>query len=136
MSASAIRSRALRKAPNGVRVEVEADGRPAVIEASWLIGADGGRSAVRKAMGVEFEGFTWPEQFLVVSTPYDFAQHGFALNTYLADPDEWAAVFKMPGDGPPGIWRSATPCDPAASEDELLSPAIRRAEDAGAGRET
>ena len=38
----------------------------------WLIGADGGRSTIRKLLPVEFEGFTWPEQFLVVSTPYDF----------------------------------------------------------------
>src|SRR3569833_3945992 len=36
-------------------------------EASWLIGADGGRSVVRKGLGVAFEGFTWPELFVVAS---------------------------------------------------------------------
>ena len=45
----------------------------ASFEGDWLVGCDGGRSAVRKCMGVEFEGYTWPERFLVVSTTDDFA---------------------------------------------------------------
>ena len=92
-----------------VLVHITSDDGPAVIEASYVIGADGGRSTVRKAMGIEFEGFTWPEQFLVVSTPYDFAQHGFAMNVYIADPVEWVALFKMPDAGPPGLWRIVFP---------------------------
>src|SRR5215831_21109242 len=39
---------------------------------SYLIGADGGRSIVRKQCGIAFDGFTWPEQFIVLTTPYDF----------------------------------------------------------------
>ena len=92
-----------------VLVHIESDGIPSRLEASWLIGADGGRSVIRKLLGVEFEGFTWPEQFLVVSTPYDFAQHGFAMNVYIADPAEWIALFKMPDAGPPGLWRIVFP---------------------------
>jgi 3-(3-hydroxy-phenyl)propionate hydroxylase len=103
-----------------VRVEVEADGETITLDGSWLIGADGGRSTVRKATGIEFEGFTWPEIFLVVSTSYDFARHGYAMNSYLSDPVEWAAVFKMPDDGPPGLWRAAFPCSGDASEESLL----------------
>jgi 3-(3-hydroxy-phenyl)propionate hydroxylase len=94
---------------DGVQVHLEGPDGPAAIEASWLIGADGGRSTVRKSIGVEFEGFTWPEQFLVVSSPYDFAQHGFAMNVYIADPVEWVALFKMPDAGPPGLWRIVFP---------------------------
>ena len=71
---------------------------------------------------MEFEGFTWPEQFLVVSTPHDLARHGFAMNAYVADPVEWAAVFKMPDVGPPGLWRLVFPCDPGMPEDALLDP--------------
>ena len=92
------------------------------VEASWLIGADGGRSTVRKLLPVEFEGFTWPEQFLVVSTPYDFGRHGFTMNAYVADPLEWAAVFKMPDAGPPGLWRLAFPCEPGLADEALLDP--------------
>jgi 3-(3-hydroxy-phenyl)propionate hydroxylase len=106
-----------------VVVRTESEGIPGKLEASWLIGADGGRSTIRKLLAVEFEGFTWPEQFLVVSTPYDLGAHGFTLNAYIADPLEWAAVFKMPDAGPPGLWRLALPCDPGLPDDALLDPA-------------
>jgi 3-(3-hydroxy-phenyl)propionate hydroxylase len=105
-----------------VLVQFESEGIPGKLEASWLIGADGGRSTIRKLLPVEFEGFTWPEQFLVVSTPYDLARHGFTMNAYVADPVEWTAVFKMPDAGPPGLWRLAFPCDPGLPDDALLDP--------------
>ena len=69
-----------------VLVKFESEGIPGKLEASWLVGADGGRSTIRKLLPVEFEGFTWPEQFLVVSTPYDLGRHGFTMNAYVADP--------------------------------------------------
>lgn len=93
-------------------------------EFAYLVGADGGRSAVRKALDVEFEGFTWPERFLVISTTYDLERDGFAYNAYISDPDEWVAIFKMPHDGPPGLWRLAFPTDTAIPEDEILSDAF------------
>jgi 3-(3-hydroxy-phenyl)propionate hydroxylase len=107
---------------DALKVKVESDGVPGTFQASWLIGADGGRSTVRKLMPIEFEGFTWPEQFLVVSTPFDFSRHGYALNSYVADPVEWAALFKMPDQGPPGVWRVVFPCDTSMPEDALLDP--------------
>ena len=103
-----------------VRVETE-EGESGVIEASWLVAADGGRSTVRKALGVEFEGFTWPEQFLVASTPYDFTPYGFAMNVYISDPVEWIALFKMPNSGPPGLWRVVFPTAYQA-DDSALAP--------------
>jgi len=106
-----------------VLVKFESEGIPGKLEASWLVGADGGRSTIRRLLEVEFEGFTWPEQFLVVSTPYDLGRHGFTMNAYVADPVEWAAVFKMPDTGPPGLWRLAFPCDPSLPDDALLDPA-------------
>jgi 3-(3-hydroxy-phenyl)propionate hydroxylase len=105
-----------------VDVEVTADGKAETIAASWLIGADGGRSTVRKVLDIEFEGFTWPEQFVVASTHYDYAQRGFAMNSYISDPVNWAAVFKMPHEGPPGIWRAVFPGASGLSDEELLAP--------------
>ena len=86
------------------------------LETPWLVGCDGGRSTVRRAMGTEFEGFTWPERFVVISTPHDFAAHGFTSNAYVADPKEWAAVFHMPG-----LWRLAFPVHPEEDEAEVLA---------------
>ena len=91
----------------------------------YLIGCDGGRSLVRKQAGIEFEGFTWPERFLVLSTQFDFeANRGMCYRNYVADPDEWCNCFKVAGDGPPGIWRTVYPVDPEAPEDELLADAF------------
>src|SRR6267143_6956296 len=36
--------------------------------ADYVIAADGGRSTVRKQIDIEFEGYTWPERFLVITT--------------------------------------------------------------------
>jgi 3-(3-hydroxy-phenyl)propionate hydroxylase len=98
------------------------------LRARYVVGADGGRSVVRKCMGVEFEGFTWPERFVVVSTGHSFAAHGYAANAYIADPDEWAAVFQMPDMGPPGLWRAVFPVPPEETDEHALSdsPCERR----------
>jgi 3-(3-hydroxy-phenyl)propionate hydroxylase len=88
-----------------VRVETDQD----AYEGEWLIGADGGRSLVRKSQEIDFEGFTYPERFLVITSTYDFAAEGFAVSNYVADPEEWCAVFQVPGDRPGGLWRTVFP---------------------------
>lgn len=90
-------------------------------ECDWLIGADGGRSVVRKSQPFVFEGFTYEERFLVITSTYDFEQDGFAYSNYIGDPDEWSAVFKVPAEGAPGLWRAVFPTDPADDEVELVS---------------
>jgi 3-(3-hydroxy-phenyl)propionate hydroxylase len=86
----------------------------------FLIGADGGRSIVRKSLGIGFEGFTWPERFLVITTPFDFEPLGFAYSSYTMDPNEWTATFKVPGEDSRGRWRCVFPTDPDAAESQLL----------------
>lgn len=109
---------------DGVTVQVQSDRGPDEIRASWLVGTDGAHSVVRKNMKVEFDGFTWPERFLVFATPYDLREQGFTGNAYIADPDEWCAIFIQPHKGPPGIWRIAFPTKPEMSEEEILSDAF------------
>jgi 3-(3-hydroxy-phenyl)propionate hydroxylase len=90
----------------------------------YLIGADGGRSTVRKACGIPFEGFTWPERFIVLTTPYDFeANRGYCPRSYFADPGAWCNCFKVSADGPPGLWRTVYPTDPSQPEADLASDA-------------
>ena len=89
---------------------------------SYLIGADGGTSTVRKQAGIDFEGFTYPERFLVLTTPFDFEAHrGFCYRTYIADPEEWCNCFKVSGDGPPGLWRTVFPTVRDESNEQILS---------------
>jgi 3-(3-hydroxy-phenyl)propionate hydroxylase len=109
---------------DGATVTLESGER---LRAAYVIGCDGARSVVRTALGVGFEGFTWPDRFLVASTPYDLGVHGFTGAGYVADPELWAAVFHVPDDGPPGLWRIAYPIQPEADEAvELGDEAIER----------
>jgi 3-(3-hydroxy-phenyl)propionate hydroxylase len=91
-------------------------------EGAYLIGADGGRSIVRKQCGIPFEGFTWEERFLVLTTPFDFeASRGYCYRSYFADPEEWCNCFKVSGNGPPGLWRTVFPTDPRLTDDDILN---------------
>lgn len=108
--------------PDGVSVTASTPDGEKTFEGDWLIGADGGRSVVRKGAGIAFDGFTWAERFLVLSTPFDFqAERGMSFRNYIADPDEWCNCFKVAADGPPGLWRLVFPADPEADEDALLA---------------
>ena len=107
---------------DGVTVTASTPDGEKSFEGDWLIGADGGRSVVRKSAGIGFEGFTWAERFLVLSTPFDFkAERGMSFRNYIADPDEWCNCFKVAADGPPGLWRLVFPADPEANEEALLA---------------
>jgi len=98
------------------------------IEADYVIGADGGRSTVRKALGIEFEGYTWPERFLVITTKFDFqAALGCCLRTYMADPEEWTNLFKVAGDDLKGRWRAVFNTREDEKDEEALSDAAVRA---------
>jgi 3-(3-hydroxy-phenyl)propionate hydroxylase len=89
---------------------------------AYLIGADGGRSTVRKQAKIDFPGFTWEERFLVLTTPFDFeAAQGVCYRSYFADPDEWCNCFKVSANGPPGLWRTVFPVDPSLSEQQIMN---------------
>ena len=95
-------------------VVVEAGGRS--FKGDYLIAADGGRSFVRKALDIEFEGFTYPEHFLVAGTRYDFKAHmDICSVNYTADPDEWYVLLEIPD-----MWRIIAPVDPKVEPDEAM----------------
>ena len=118
----------MEQGASGVAVTVSSDGKEAMHRGAYLIGADGGRSVVRKACGIEFEGFTWPERFIVLTTPFDFEkERGYCPRSYFADPEEWCNCFKVSANGPPGLWRTVFPTDPSLSDEALMSDAAVQA---------
>ena len=126
---------------DGVVVTVVQDGHQEQLRADWLIGCDGGRSTVRKELGVDFEGYTWPERFVVLTSLFDFgAAMGCAPRSYFADPEEWSNLFKVAGDDLKGRWRVVFPAGPAESDEQALSEEsssrrlARVFPEAGAGR--
>ena len=105
-----------------VKVDVRGAGGVTTHDGLYLIGADGARSTVRKQTGVSFDGFTWPQRFLVLTTPFDFeAAIGCCPRSYFADPEEWSNCFKVSANGPPGLWRLVFPTNPQSSDEELMN---------------
>ena len=108
------------------RVSVQTENE--ILHADYVIAADGGRSTVRKSLGIEFEGYTWPERFLVITTKFDFqAALGCCLRTYMADPEEWTNLFKVAGDDLKGRWRAVFNTREDEKDEEALSDAAVRA---------
>jgi 2-polyprenyl-6-methoxyphenol hydroxylase-like FAD-dependent oxidoreductase len=102
----------------GVEVAIARKGRTERRSGRWLIGADGARSDVRRALGIEFPGFTWPERFLVVSTPFDFHTviPDIDAVSYVADPERWHFLLQIPG-----LCRVMFPIRPEESDELALS---------------
>jgi 2-polyprenyl-6-methoxyphenol hydroxylase-like FAD-dependent oxidoreductase len=96
--------------------------------ADYVIACDGGRSAVRRSLDIAFEGFTWPERFLVITTTFDFqAALGCSLRNYMAGPEEWTNLFKVAGDDLKGRWRAVYNTRQDESDAEAVSDAAVRA---------
>jgi 3-(3-hydroxy-phenyl)propionate hydroxylase len=92
--------------------------------ADFAIAADGGRSTVRKALGIDFEGFTYPEHFLVAGTRFDFRARmpDICSVNYTADPEEWYLLLQIPD-----MWRIVMPVDASREpEDAVQEASIQR----------
>ncbi|MEM7702395.1 MAG: NAD(P)/FAD-dependent oxidoreductase [Pseudomonadota bacterium] len=114
--------RALGYRENGAGVEalVMEGGEEKRLSGSFLVGTDGANSRIRQATATLFEGLTYPERFLVVSTtfPFERALNGLRWVNYVSDPDEWCVLLKTLS-----LWRVQFPTHPDADPDELLSDA-------------
>lgn len=113
----------LQQDDHSVAAHVQGDNGESNLTGDYLVGADGGRSTVRKSLGIEFEGYTWPERFLVLTTRFDFAEvfMGCSYRNYIADPSEWVNLFKVAGDDGLGRWRAVFPTRPTETDAEALS---------------
>jgi 3-(3-hydroxy-phenyl)propionate hydroxylase len=106
---------------DGVSLTIERpDGHPETLRGRYLIGADGARSAIRKSLGIGFEGQTIPEIYLTLSTPFAYhdAMQDLTNIAYISDPDEWFVLLRNLR-----LWRLLLPTDPNEPEEVMLSDA-------------
>jgi 3-(3-hydroxy-phenyl)propionate hydroxylase len=84
----------------------------------YLIAADGANSIIRKWLGVSFDGFTYPEKFLTLSTEWPLQDHfsDLAYVNYMADRPEWCVLLRVPS-----MWRVLVPAQESDPDDWLLS---------------
>ncbi len=112
------RATEVRQEDDRAAVEADTPSGPVHVEGRYLIAADGARSAIRRSLRAEFEGFTYPELFLIASTDYRFEEDlkDIAYVNYIADPSEWLVLLKVPD-----LWRVLVPAVETADRQQLLS---------------
>ena len=112
--------RADRAEDRGDRAALFVDGSDEPLETDWLLGCDGANSMVRQSLGFGFEGVTFPERFLVMSTSHEFRDSipDLAHVAYINDPDEWVVLLRTPDH-----WRVLMPVPAEESDEAAVSDA-------------
>jgi 3-(3-hydroxy-phenyl)propionate hydroxylase len=98
------------------------------IRAPFAVGCDGARSVVRRAMGLDFPGDTYPETTILATTPFDFstAFEGLSNVNYVwTRHPAFSGTFSLLR--VPGKWRASLYPAPGESIEDALRPeAIER----------
>lgn len=94
----------LQQTADAVQVHATSQGENLSFSADYLIGADGARSAVRKAIGVELSGDIYPETTILATTLFPFHERltGLSNVSYCWKPDGTFSLLRLPG-----VWRAS-----------------------------
>ena len=109
---------------DGATLEIETTGERKSVRARVVVGADGARSFVRRALELPFEGATYPETTLLVTTKFPFEDHleGLSNVTYCWKEGGNFSLLKVPG-----RWRvSIYPREDLPPEEQLADALIQQ----------
>ncbi len=83
---------------NYVKVLAKTPNGEAEFNCKYLIGCDGAFSKVREDLGLGFEGKTYEDRFLLVSTDANLGDIFPDMGTvaYIFDPEEWVIIMTLP----------------------------------------
>ena len=106
-----------RQESDSVTAAVEtADGEHQELQGTHLVGCEGAHSVVRKQLGIDFEGFAFPDRTMTLSVLFDFDSIlPYGYRNYILDPVEWANLFRWTD-----LWRVVLPADVNADPEALL----------------
>ena len=112
---------AVHQDAGGVMVEL-GDAR---LAGSVLVGCDGARSVVRKAMGAAFEGDTYPENTVLATTHFPFEDHleGLSGVNYIWKPGGTFSLLRLPD-----LWRISLHPGPGQSAEDAMEDASIQAQ--------
>lgn len=89
-------------------------------ECDYLVAADGAGSAVRKSLGIPYEGFTWQDfRFMATNIKYDFEKYGYTAANMIVDEEDWAVIARA-GPKEENLWRIAYGVRTSVPEDQLM----------------
>ena len=91
----------------------------------FVVGADGAGSTVRTLLGLEFQGSTYPETTVLVSTPFPFHEHidGISNVSYCWSPSGNFALLRLKE-----FWRCSLYYDPDLTFEAATAPERIRAQ--------
>jgi 3-(3-hydroxy-phenyl)propionate hydroxylase len=89
------------------------------LDASWLIGCDGGSSSVRSILNVELEGSTYPETIILATTTFPFEKRlpGLSNVNYVWSDQGTFSLLRLPN-----VWRCSLYVDPDESVQTATDP--------------
>ncbi len=111
---------AVTQSDDAVTLQVNTAEGASTVRGGWLIGADGARSAVRKSLGIAFDGDTYPETTILATTDFPFHEHLPDLSNVTYCWQAGAGNFSLLK--VPGRWRVSIYPDEARSIEESLQP--------------
>jgi 2-polyprenyl-6-methoxyphenol hydroxylase-like FAD-dependent oxidoreductase len=95
----------------------DAEGKEEVIDAVYLIGADGGQSTVRKLLGLHLEGETLDTLLVATDLLFDFHAHGFYDANFVIDPENYGLIGRIDNEG---LWRVSYGVPPDTPEEDVI----------------
>jgi 3-(3-hydroxy-phenyl)propionate hydroxylase len=103
---------------DGITIEVKTAQGPEKIFGQFLIAADGGNSPIREYLGLAFEGSTYPEKTVLVTTPFPFHEHieGLSSVSYCWEEDGNFSLLQLPNQ-----WRASLYFPKNMSTDDVLA---------------
>lgn len=90
-----VTAESIEQVEDGARVTVSQDGERRVIRASWVVGGDGMHSVVRHAAGIEFEGASYADSFVLADVRLDRAPAENEVSLFFS-PEGLVVVAPLP----------------------------------------
>ncbi|MBL8226614.1 MAG: FAD-dependent monooxygenase [Chromatiales bacterium] len=92
-------------------------GATEALPAAWVIGADGARSRVREAVGLQLEGSTYPETTILATTTFPFQAHldGLSNVNYCWSAEGTFSLLRLPR-----LWRVSLYADEGESVEQAM----------------
>jgi 3-(3-hydroxy-phenyl)propionate hydroxylase len=108
----------LEQAADRVRVQAASPDGEQVFAADYVIGADGARSVVRRAAGIELSGDIYPETTILATTRFPFHERleGLSNVSYCWKPDGTFSLLRLPG-----VWRVSLYARDGQTVDQALT---------------
>lgn len=110
---------------DGVRLEIDTPEGPYTLQTDWLVAADGGRSPIRSALGLQMEGASYEGFFVIADIRIDLPLPTERLAYF--DPDWNPGNTILMHREPHGIWRVDYQLPPGETPEQALQPASLKA---------